>query len=82
MGYDKYCSASSMFVENRTDGFDSRVRKLLFKLVRFLRETADPLIDTVINSSARRSSNLLQTLWEEYLLYLPYTIIANALLLW
>ena len=38
MGYDKYCSASSMFVENRTDGFDAGVRKLLFKLVRFLRD--------------------------------------------
>ena len=23
LGYDKYCSASSMFVENRTDGFDA-----------------------------------------------------------
>ena len=30
LGYDKYCSASSMFVENRTDGFDARIRKLVY----------------------------------------------------
>ena len=29
IGYDKYCSASGMFVENRTDVFDARVRKLV-----------------------------------------------------
>ena len=28
--YDRYCSASSMFVENRTDGFDVRVCKLVY----------------------------------------------------
>ena len=27
MGYDKYCSAGGMFVENRTDAFDVHVRK-------------------------------------------------------
>ena len=30
LGYDKYCSASSMFVENRTDGLDARIRKLVY----------------------------------------------------
>ena len=28
-GYDKYCSASGMFVENKTDGFDALVWKLV-----------------------------------------------------
>ena len=30
MGYDKYCSASGVFVENRADGFDARVRTLVY----------------------------------------------------
>ena len=30
LGFDKYCSTSSMYVENRTDGFDARIRKLVY----------------------------------------------------
>ena len=30
MGYDKYCSARGVFVENKTDGFDTCVRKLVY----------------------------------------------------
>ena len=66
MGYDKYCSASGMFVENRTDGFDARVRQLVYSF-RERQDISDKsLIETVINSSAWRSSKLLQ-LWEDYL---------------
>ena len=71
MGYE-YCSASGMFVENRTDGFDAHVQKLVYgfdahvqKLVYGFRERLD-ISETVINSSAWRSSKLLQ-LWEDYL---------------
>ena len=30
IGYDKFCSASSMFVKNSVDQFDARVRKLMY----------------------------------------------------
>ena len=69
LGYDKYCSASSMFVENRTDGFDARIRKLVYGFRERLQISENSLIETIMNSSAWRSSRLLN-LWEKYL-YLP-----------
>ena len=66
MGYDKYCSASCMFVENRTDGLDALVRKLVYGFRERLEIFDNSRIETVINSSAWRSSKLLQ-LWEDYL---------------
>ena len=66
MGYDKYCSASGMFVENRTDGFDACVWKLVYGFRGRLDNSDNSLIETVINSSAWHSSKLLQ-LWEDYL---------------
>ena len=66
MGYEKYCSASGMFVENRTDGFDTRVRKLVYGFRERLDISDNSLIEIVVNSSAWRSSKLLQ-LWEDYL---------------
>ena len=30
MGYRKFCSASGMFVENRIDNFDPRIRRLVY----------------------------------------------------
>ena len=56
LGYDKYCSASSMFVKNRTDGFDARIRKLVYGFRERLQISENSLIETVINSSAWRSS--------------------------
>ena len=50
LGYDKYCSASSMFVENRTDGFGVRIRKLIYGCRERLQISENPLIETVINS--------------------------------
>ena len=58
MGYDKYCSGSGMFVENRTDGFDALVRKLVYGFRERLDISDNSLIETVINSSAWRSSKL------------------------
>ena len=69
LGYDKYCSASSMFIENRTDGFDARIRKLVYGFRERLQISENSLIDTVINSSAWRSPRLLN-FWEKCL-YLP-----------
>ena len=65
-GYDKYCSASGMFVESITDGFDARVRKLVCGFRERLDISDNYLIEIVINSSAWRSSKLLQS-WEDYL---------------
>ena len=56
LGYDKYCSASSMFVENRTDGFDARIRKLVYGFRERLQISENSLIETIINSSAWHSS--------------------------
>ena len=69
LGYDKYCSASSMFVEYRSDGFDARIRKLLYGFRERLQIAENSLIEIVINSSAWHSSRSLN-LWEKYL-YLP-----------
>ena len=68
MGYDKYCSASGMFVANRTDGFNARVRKLVYGFRERLDISDNSLIETVINSSAWRSSKFLRLWeWEDYL---------------
>ena len=48
MGYDKYCSASGMFVENRTDGFDARLRKLIYGFRERLDISDKSLIETLI----------------------------------
>ena len=69
LGYDKYCSASSMFIENGTDGFDAHIRKLVYGFRERLQISENSLIETVKNSSEWRSSRLLN-LWEKYL-YLP-----------
>ena len=66
MGHDKYFSASGMFVENRTDCFDACIRKLVFGFRERLHISDNSLVETIINSSAWRSSKFLQ-LWEEYL---------------
>ena len=66
MGYDKYCSASGMFVENRTDGFDACVWILVYDFRERLDIYDNSPNETVINSSAWRCSKLLQ-LWEHYL---------------
>ena len=69
LGYYKYCSASSMFIENRTDGFDACTRILVYGFRERLQISENSLIETVINSSEWGSSRLLN-LWEKYL-YLP-----------
>ena len=49
MGYDKYCSASGMFVEDRTDGFDARVQKPVYGFRKRLNISDDSIIETVVN---------------------------------
>ena len=58
-----------MFVENRIDGFDARVRRLVYGFRERLEESENPLIETIMNSSAWRASKLLQ-IWDKYL-YVP-----------
>ena len=55
---DKHCSASSMIVENRTDGFDAHIRKHVNGFRERLQIFENSLTETVINSSAWRSSRL------------------------
>ena len=69
LGYEKYCSASGMFTENRVDGFDARVRKLVYSFRERLKDSDNSLIENIMNSSAWHFSKLLQ-LWEKCL-YMP-----------
>ena len=47
LGYDKYCSASNMFVDNRTNGFDARIRKLVYGSREKLQIYENSLIENV-----------------------------------
>ena len=52
MGYDKFCSASGMFVENRSDNFDTHIRRLVYAFYQRLRVPENSLVKCAVNSSA------------------------------
>ena len=58
MGYHKFCSASGMFVENRNDNFDARIRRLVHGFYHRLMCSGNSLVNCVVNSSAWLSSDL------------------------
>ena len=58
MGYEKFCSASGMFVENRSDNFDTRIRRLVYGFYQRLIVSENSLVKCVVNSSAWLSSKL------------------------
>ena len=58
MGYHKFCSASGMFVENRIDNFDARIRWLVYGFYQRLMCSGNSLVNCVTNSSAWLSSDL------------------------
>ena len=58
MGYEKFCSASGMFVANRSDNFDTRIRRLVYGFYQRLIVSENSLVKCVVNSSAWLSSKL------------------------
>ena len=58
MGYHNFCSASGMFVENRIDNFDARIRRLVYGFYQRLMCSGNSLVNCVMNSSAWLSSDL------------------------
>ena len=58
VGYEKFCSASGMFVENRSDNFDTRIRRLVYGFYQWLLVSDNSLVKCVVNSSAWLSSKL------------------------
>ena len=66
MGYHKFCSASGMFVENRFDNFDARIRQLIHGFYQRLMCSANSLVNCVMNSSGWLSSDLYRN-WNKCL---------------
>lgn len=61
LGYDRFCSASDMFVTNRVDTFDVRIRRLIFGFRDRLRMCENTLITCMNKSDAFRKSPLVET---------------------
>ena len=66
MGYHKFCNASGMFVENRIDNFDARIRRLVYGFYQRLMCSGNSLVNSVMNSSAWLSSDLYRN-WNKCL---------------
>ena len=66
MGYHKFCSTSGMFVENRIDNFDARIRRLVYGFYQRLMCSGNSLVNCVMNSSAWLSSDLYRN-WNKCL---------------
>ena len=58
VGYEKLCSASGMFVENRSDNFDTRIRRLAYGFYQRIIVSENFLVKCVVNRSAWLSSKL------------------------
>ena len=69
MGFEKFCSASGMFVENRSDNFDPRVYGFYQRLI----VSENSLVKCVVNSCAWLSSKLYAN-WNECL-YVPQIVL-------
>ena len=66
MGYHIFCSASGMFVENRIDNFDARIRRLVYGFYQRLMCSGNSLVNCVMNSSTWLSSDLYRN-WNKCL---------------
>ncbi len=65
-GYERYCSASGMFVENRVDTFDVRMRRHIWSFSERIKLSENRLVKTIVNSVAWSNSELLCQ-WERML---------------
>ena len=62
-GYDRFSSASQMFVENRAENFETRMRRLIYGFRERLNASRSSLVICLMNSVAWSSSELQQR-WE------------------
>ena len=65
-GYDRFSSASQMFVENRVGNFETRMRRLTYGFRERLNASRNSLVICLMNSVAWSSSELRQK-WERCL---------------
>ena len=65
-GYDRFSSASQMFVENRAENFETRMRRLIYGFRERLNASRNSLVISLVNSVAWSSSGLRQK-WEKCL---------------
>ena len=65
-GYDRFSSASQMFVENRVENFETRMRRLIHGFHERLNASRNSLVICLMNSVAWSSSELRQK-WEKCL---------------
>ncbi|KPJ20963.1 hypothetical protein RR48_00032 [Papilio machaon] len=49
MGLPRYCSASGMFAEARTDGFDAIMRKRCASLLRRMRDSHNVILNALLD---------------------------------
>ena len=70
LGYDKRCSASGMFVNERVDNFETRKRRLIYSFKNRLYSSENYLINTIVNSSKWSKSALFQ-MWQNSLYVMP-----------
>ena len=47
MGYHNFCSASGMFVENRIDNFDARIRRQVYGFYQRLMSSGNALVSEI-----------------------------------
>ena len=64
--YDRFSSASQMFVENRAENFETRMRRLIYGFRERLNASRNSLVICLMNSVAWSSSGLRQK-WEKCL---------------
>ena len=62
-GYDRFSSASNMFVDNRVDKFEARMRKLIYGFRERLNVSRNCLVICLLNSAAWSKSELRHK-WE------------------
>ena len=67
-GYDRFSSASQMFVENRVDNFGACMRRLIYGFSERSYASNNCLVIRLINSTAWSNSELCQK-WENVYMY-------------
>ena len=65
-GYDRFCSASNMFVQERIYGYDATYRKSVWNFVTRLRESDNRIISSLFHSDLALTSSI-RKVWSKAL---------------
>ena len=65
-GYDRFSSASKMFIENKVENFETRMRRLMYGFRERQNASRNSLVIGLMNSVAWSSYEFLQK-WEKCL---------------